>query len=562
MGDVERFEKICLAMMDHAFYPHPVQALERRDTHISAVFLTGDWVYKLKKPFDFGFLDYTSLENRRLMCEREVSLNQRLSSGVYDGVIAVRRSGESIHLGSVGEAVEYAVKMRQLPDRAALSSLLVRGCAGHDDMVRLGRMLGAFYSRSPRNPEIDRYGNAEVISFNTEENFRQLSPFVGTLISGSPLEFVKEAGRGFFRDCTRRFDRRVEEERIRDGHGDLRAEHVYLIDRIECPEPDFDRAKEERAIQIIDCIEFNERFRYGDAASDLAFLHMDMERTGHSDLSLSVLSGYIEESGDCGVYTVLDFYSCYRAVVKLKVSCLTWNELQDGARRDEMKTRVGLYLALALRYAVQFSRPTIWVFCGLPGTGKSTLAERVRDVFGIMLLRSDQVRTELPEYASRTGPVPLGTGIYRQGPRGRVYAHLLALAQGELKKGMSVILDATFSQRHWREEAVRLAEDMDANILFFECVSSEATMLARLGRREAGERNEDGRPAARESLSDARVEHLPGLLARFEPLNELPSQLRSIIDTDKNLPDECLRKVLPQAYVMRRSQVEKVMERL
>jgi len=562
MSDIDRFEIICRAMMNPATYPHPVQSPVRVDTHISAVFLTGDWVYKLKKPFDFGFLDYTSLENRRLMCEREVNLNQRLSSGIYDGVVAVRRSGEDIRLGAGGEAIEYAVKMRQLPDDAALSNLLVRGCAGHDDMVRLGRMLGAFYSRGPCDPEVDRYGRAEIIGFNTEENFRQLNPFVGTLIRKGPFDFVKETGRGFFRDCTRLFDRRVVEGRIRDGHGDLRAEHVYLMDAAESPPHGSGYFRKQREIQIIDCIEFNERFRYGDAACDLAFLHMDLERQGRSDLSLSVLSGYVEESGDFGVYSVLDFYSCYRAIVKLKVSCLTWGELRDGARRDEMEARAGQYLDLALRYAVQFSRPTIWVFCGLPGTGKSTLADRVRDVFGIALFRSDQVRTELPEYASHSGPVPLGTGIYRPGPRGRVYAHLLALAQGELKKGKSVILDATFSQRHWREETVRLAGDMDANVLFFECVSSEETMLARLGRRETGERGERAKHAAGEGLSDARTEHIPGLLAQFEPLEELPACFHSIVDTDRHLPDECLREVLPRAYAMRRSQVETVLERL
>lgn len=531
-------------MADPAFYPHPVHALERRDTHISAVFLTGDWVYKLKKPFDFGFLDYTSLEKRRLMCEREVSLNKRLSRGIYDGVVTIRQAREGIHLGASGETIEYAVKMKQLPDESSLSRLLARKCVNHDDMARLGRMLGAFYSRSTQSPEIDSYCNAEVISFNTEENFRQLNPYVGTLIGANPFEFIKEAGCGFFRDCKRLFDRRVEEGCIRDGHGDLRAEHVYFID----------------GIQIIDCIEFNDRFRYADAACDLAFLHMDMERLGYSDLSLSLLSGYVQESSDYGIYTVLDFYSCYRAIVKLKVSCLTWSELEYGDRRGEMERRAGQYLDLAVRYAVQFSRPTIWVFCGLPGTGKSMRAEKVRDVFGISLFSSDQVRTSLPEYASHAGPVPLGTGIYRQGLRGRVYARLLALAQEELKKGMSVILDATFSQRHWREEVVRLAGDMDANVLFFECVSSEETLLARLGRRDTGKG--DDRKPDRKGLSDARTEHLYGMLAEYEALDELSPEIHSVIDTDKSSRDECLGEILPRAYAMKRSQVEKAMERL
>ncbi|MEM5788055.1 MAG: hypothetical protein AAGU11_12115, partial [Syntrophobacteraceae bacterium] len=334
MDDLSKFEKICRAMANPSFYPHPVDNLERRDSHISAVFLTGSQVYKLKKPFDFGFLDYTRLDKRHRMCERELELNQRLSSGVYEEVVEIRESGDGFHLGNRGQVVEYAVRMRQLRDEDTLSSLLLRAIVGHAEMIRLGRMLGSFYSRSEKSPEISRFGEADTISFNTEENFRQLEPFVGVLIGNSQFEVVREASRGFFRDRIGIFEERIAAGWICDGHGDLRAEHVYFSDGL---------------IQILDCIEFNDRFRYGDAASDLAFLHMDMERLGRSDLSLSVLAGYIEESGDFGIYKVLDFYSCYRALVKLKVACLTWSELEDGSRRDEMRARATQYLDLAFR---------------------------------------------------------------------------------------------------------------------------------------------------------------------------------------------------------------------
>lgn len=534
MGDVKRFEQICRAMSDPAFYPHPVSGVERRDSHISAVFLTGQWVYKLKKPFDFGFLDYTELETRRIMCRREVELNRRLSSGIYQDVVEIHAGGGKFHIGGPGEVVEYAVKMKQLPDSASLSSLIASGRVGREEMVRLGRRLGDFYQNG-KNPEIARFGGADVIWFNMEENFRQVGPFVGTLIAREPLDFIREASRGFFRDCLHLFERRIEDGRICDGHGDLRAEHVYFADQI----------------QIIDCVEFNDRFRYGDAAVDLAFLHMDIERLGRPDLGIPVLSAYIEKSRDFGVYTLLDFYSCYRSVVKMKVSCLTWTELDDGPRRTEMKARASHYLDLALRYAVRFSRPTIWVFCGLPGTGKSTLAEEVKETFGIPLLRSDQVRRNLPEYRSHPGPAPLGAGVYKPELKSRVYAHMLAMAQDELKKGWSVVLDATFAGRKWRDEVKRLSEDLDVNILFFECASSERTLLERLGRRKTGG---DG-------LSDARPEHLPGLIDEFEEISELPPEIHARIDTEKS-PDDVFRDLLGKAYEMRRIQVERAMERL
>ncbi len=532
MSYPKTFEQVCRAMADPAFYPHPVSKLERRDTHISAVFLTGDFVYKLKKPIDFGFLDYTGLETRRRMCELEVCLNQRLSHGVYLAVVPLRRVGDAFHAGDNGEVVEYAVKMKQLPDEASLSNLIVSGKISSDQMLRLGLRLAEFYAASERNEQIERYGSHEVIEFNTEENFRQLAPFVGNLLGEEHFDFVKESSRGFLRDRGRLFQRRIAEGRICDGHGDLRAEHVYFLDQI----------------QIIDCIEFNERFRYGDTAVDLAFLHMDVERLGGADLSLAVLNGYTELSRDYGIYTLLDFYSCYRAVVKMKISCLSMAELAEGPRKRLMEKRAVEYLDLAFRYAIQFARPTLWVMCGMPGTGKSTCAERVREIFDIVLLRSDEARKELPGYR---GPVPFGTGIYRSDMRGHIYSRLLSMAHDELKNGRSVILDATFSRQKWREEAVRLAQDLDANILFFECVSSRATILERLSRRREGENGG----------SDARAEHLPGLMDEFENLNELSPEQHARINTENDI-EENLRTILSSAYAKKRAQIERIIAQL
>jgi hypothetical protein len=537
VSELKLFEQICLAMADPGFYPHRVSTLERVDTHISTVFLTGDFVYKLKKPVDFGFLDYTGLETRRRMCELEVSLNQRLSHDVYLGVVPISRAGSAAYrFGDGGEVLEYAVKMRQLPDEFCLANLIADGKVGQDEMLCLGRLLAGFYAGTERDSRIDCYGGREVLKFNTEENFRQLGPFVGKLLRKDRFDFVMEASRGFFKDSESVFQRRIADGRTCDGHGDLRAEHIYFLERI----------------QIIDCIEFNERFRYGDAAIDLAFLHMDVERLGRSDLSLSVLNGYMESSRDYGIYAMLDFYSCYRAIVKMKISCLSATELEEGARKRVMEERAGNYLDLAFRYAVQFARPTLWVFCGLPATGKSTYAVRLREIFDITLIRSDHVRKELPEYHAYRGPASFGTGVYRLDLRGLVYGRLLLMAQEELKDGRSVILDATFSKQKWREETMRLARDLDVNILFVECACSHAVMLDRLGRRL--DPGYDG-------MSDAGPEHLPGFLAEFEDLHELSADLHIKVDTEKDI-DANLRDILSSAYAKKRAQVEQVIEQL
>ena len=535
MSDLKTFEQLCRSMADPAFYPHRVSRLDRRETHISVVFLTGDLVYKLKKPIDFGFLDYTGVQTRRRMCELEVKLNQRLSRDVYLGVVPLSREGGGFRFGDDGEVVEYAVKMKQLPDDASLSSLIASGKATPGGMRRLGRLLAEFYAAAERSGQIDEYGSIRVIEFNTEENFRQLAPFVGKLLEKERFDFVMESSRAFLTDCAALFMRRVAEGRIRDGHGDLRAEHVYFLD----------------GIQIIDCIEFNERFRYGDTAIDLAFLHMDVERLGGADLSLQMLEGYTEFSLDYGMYALLDFYSCYRSVVKMKISCLSFTELEEGPRKEEMRRRAGQYLDLAFRYSVQFARLTLYVLCGLPGTGKSTYAKKLHEIFDVALFRSDEARQELPEFSARSGPVPFGTGIYRPEMRGRVYSRLLSMAQEEIKNGRPAILDATFSMKKWREEAVRMAEDLDVNILFLECVCSRDTILERLSRRREGD----------DSLSDARPEHLDGLVDEFESMDELSPERHITINTEAEIETN-LRVILSGVYSKKRAQVEKIIAKL
>jgi predicted kinase len=278
---------------------------------------------------------------------------------------------------------------------------------------------------------------------------------------------------------------------------------------------------------------------------------MDIERLGRPDLSLAVLNGYTESSRDYGIYTLLDFYSCYRAVVRMKISCLSAAQLAQGPRKREMQRRAGQYLDLAFRYAVQFARPALYVLCGLPGTGKSTYAKRLHEIFDIALLRSDAARKEVAGYSAHRGPVPFGTGIYKPEMRGRVYAGLLSSVQEELKNGRSAILDATFSRRKWREEAVRLAKDLDADILFFECVSSQDTILERLGRRREGG---DGQ-------SDARPEHLRGFMDEFESMDELAPELHTRISTEAEI-EANLRTILLSGYSKRREQVEGIIAQL
>jgi aminoglycoside phosphotransferase family enzyme/predicted kinase len=523
------FEDLCEAMADPAFYPHSVSQLERRDTHISAVFLTGEWVYKLKKPVDLGFLDYRNLEDRHYFCKQEVLLNQRLSRDVYQEVIKVYEDETGqFSMVKKGRVAEYAVKMRQLPDSLSLKELLQNDKIRQMDMDRLGRMLAAFYKGGEQSPAIEHYGRRGVIAFNMEESFRQLGPFAGRLLEPDKWEVVCQVSRSFLESRRDLFQRRIEAGRIRDGHGDLRADHVYFF----------------RGIQIIDCIEFNDRFRYGDVAADLAFLHMDMEHLGYGKWSRSFLAAYVNDARDPGLYSLLDFYAAYRAIVRLKVACLRWEEVKES----EQETLAGdarVYLNQAYRYAIEFSRPTLWVFCGLPATGKSSLAEEMAKTLGVFLFQSDRIRRGDQNGEPRK-KAPFGQGLYRLEMRHRVYTRMLALAQQTLKTGRSVILDATYSRRNWRDETPMLASDLDTNLVFVECLCKEETIRSRLrGRTNA-------------SLSDARMEHLAQIREAFEATTELPEDMHLSIRTDKQPLHETLVNVLSEGYARKCAQVKRL----
>ncbi len=522
---IAQFEALCRAMSQPGFYPHPVFDLHRRDTHISAVFLTGRWAYKLKKPVDFGFLNFRSLKTRKWYCEREVELNQRLSHDIYLEVVPIcEQDDREFSLKGPGRTVEYAVKMRQLPEAASLRHLLQHQKARPRHLIRVGRRLAEFFDSSPRSAKIDQFGQSEVVAFNVEENFRQLAPFVGKILDPQKWEFICQVSRSFLSHRQNLFLQRIQDGRVRDGHGDLRSDHIYFY----------------RGLQIIDCIEFNDRFRYGDAALDLAFLHMDLEHLGYPEFSRQFIRSYADHARDPGIYVLLDFYAAYRAVVRLKIACFQHDEKIRPTEDDEIER----YLDQAYRYALMVGRPTLWIFCGLPATGKSNRSAGVAEALAIRRLQSDQVRKDLYSLTDAT-VAPYGRGVYGPEMRRQVYSRMLLAAQETLEKGKSVILDATFSRRKWRNEAWRLAADQDANLIVVECLSSVETIRQRLRKREG-----------RKGLSDARLEHLAQLMAEFEPIAAIPPEAHVKIDTEQPR-EQALTEILSEGYRCQSAQVAK-----
>ncbi len=316
------------ALLKSEAYPHKPRKIELVQTQMSFLFLTGGYVYKVKKPVDLGYLDYTTLEKRRFFCHQELELNRRLCPDVYLEVVPIVRSEGQIRIGGQGETIEYAVKMRQLPREQMMDSLLLVNRVTEDMVASVAKKLAAFHHKARTSPEISAYGKLDAITTNTEENFSQTKKYVDVSISSAKYDRIKAYTDSFTKSNRSLFQKRVKNGRIRDCHGDLHAAHICFSD----------------GIDIYDCIEFNDRFRYGDVASEVAFLAMDLDRYQQADLSQAFVNAYVRQSQDEELVLLLNFYKCYRAYVRGKVESF---KLDDAYISQEEKTRV---LAVARGY--------------------------------------------------------------------------------------------------------------------------------------------------------------------------------------------------------------------
>ncbi len=298
------------ALLSPQAYPDPPGRVELLQTQISYIFLAGDLVYKIKKPVDMGFLDYTTLEKRLALCRKEVEFNRRLCPEAYLGVAAVTNEKGAYKVGGQGEPLEYAVKMRRLPQEAMMDVLLARNGVTPAMVARVAAKLAEFHERAASGPEINRLGGLEAVIKNTEENFEQTEKYFGVIIAPETFERIRDFTRGFIRRKRPLFQRRADGGRIRDCHGDLHAAHVCFCDDI-C---------------IYDCIEFIDRLRYTDVVADVAFLAMDLDHFGRADLSEAFVREYIRASGDGELLKLLNFYKCYRAYVRGKVGCFQYDD--------------------------------------------------------------------------------------------------------------------------------------------------------------------------------------------------------------------------------------------
>lgn len=498
------------ALLRKAAYAHPVRSIELIQTHISYVFLVDDEVYKLKKPVNLGFLDFSTLEKRKVACEAEVRLNQRgCPGGVYIGVEPVTQRGGVYRVGGEGETVDYVVHMQRLPREGMMDRLLERGEVDFNMIGRVAARLAELHREADHSEEIARLGGFEQQLRNWRENLQLVQRFVGVTLSHARFERIKRFVAALNEDEGELLRRREREGWVRDCHGDLRSDAV-------CFDPSLPGG-----ICLFDCIEFNEAFRYSDTGMDAAFLAMDLDYRGRSDLSDLFIGLYAAAIGDKELPILLDLYKCYRAVVRGKVESLLQEDPVVGKRQKAAaRRRAKAYFALAESYGRrQRRRRALVLVTGPSGSGKSVLAGTLAARVGAVLLSTDVVRRAL--FEERGHIEPLDTGNYAPAVRETVYRELEREAGRAIGEGRSVVLDGTYIERKQREQVERLAQEQRARLLIVECSAPDDVVRERQRRRES----------EAWAISQGRWEVYLAQKTRLEPATEVAELSRIAIDT-------------------------------
>jgi aminoglycoside phosphotransferase family enzyme/predicted kinase len=487
------------------------EALELRETHLSWVFLGEHDVYKIKKPLDLGFVDFRTLEARRVACDAEIRLNRRLApEDVYLGAVPLYRvaTGALTRTGS-GEPVEWAVHMRRLADGDRGDVLLRRGELRVEHVDAVATRIAQFHQGARRDDETAEYGRPERIAHNVQENFAQAGDLPIELVGFQSALEIEVRQLEFLRARTELFVARMRDGHVRDGHGDLRLEHVYLPAGAEPV--------------VLDCIEFADRFRFADTCADVAFLSMDLARLGRTDLAERFLARYARDANDFDLYRLVDFYESYRAYVRAKIACLRL--AQTGLDRAiEREARTCFLLALATGRPPLVPAMVVAVG-GLPGSGKTTIADKLSFGLGCPTIDADRTRKNLFGVAPTTSlRSPAWQGAYDPAVSDRVYGEMIRRAEAVLDSGRSVVLDASFRSVELRAAARDLARRHGLAFRFVECVAPAEVCATRLATR-----------ASMPSVSDAGVAEYEALARSYVPPRELDESEHLAVDTARPL---------------------------
>ncbi len=500
-------------MMQPGFYPHPVtEPIQLIQTHVSYVFLTGDYAYKVKKPVNFGFLDFSTLERRQHFCLEELRMNQPIAPEIYLEVLPIAQADSKFVLGGADQAVEYALKMCQFPQDTLFINLFEQGKLTEAHMEELGKIVAQFHTHATTNDYIRSFGEVSKIREAFDENYQQTEKYIGGPQTQQQFEETKQFTDTFFEQRPELFTTRRENDRIRECHGDLHLRNICLWSD---------------KIQLFDRIEFNEPFRFVDVMYDIGFAVMDLEARGRKDLGNAFLNTYLEQTGDWEGLQVLPLYLSRQAYVRAKVTSFL---LDDSGVPEDAKQEAAMVASNYYRLAWEYTKTNqgrLMLMSGLSGSGKTTVARYLARHLGAIHIRSDAVRKHL-------AGIPLeqkgGDDLYTSAMSQRTYDRLLELGITLASQGFPVILDAKYDRQALRQAAIAQGEDHKLPIQIIHCTAPEAVLRDRLLSRTG-------------DVSDATADLVTQQQAAAEPFTEEEQSLVTSIDTTQHWSSS-LEKVL------------------
>jgi len=498
-------EKIITFLKNPKSYPHPVKKVKHLQTYISDVFLTGQFAYKIKKPVNYGYLDFTTLAKRKFFSEQELKLNRRLSPEMYLEFLPIVEKNGKLKFGGKGKIREYVLKMKEVSQKYLMDYQIKKGKINKKIIDQLAKIIARFHQKALTSKKISDFGSLKIIKKNWQENFIQTKPFISQTVSKKDYQFIKKSVDDFIQKNKKLFLQRVKEKKIRDCHGDLHTRNIFVTPK---------------KIYIFDCIEFNERFRYQDVVSEIAFLAMDLDFLNHYDLSDFFVERYIKYSREQNLKKLLLFYKCYRAYVCGKVVGFYLGEKNLSLRKKHLFRKIAQkYFKLARKYAEKWQKPIIVLGAGLPGVGRSTRLKILAKKIKAKVLDSDIIRKEIFKKLD-----------YRQKAKLKVYQEMMKRAEKILKSGQSVILDATFSKKIYQQLAINLAKRLKVNYFLIEFYCSDKIAKQRLLKR-----------AKEKSVSQADWQVYQKIKKEFEPIEKGKNYLK--INTAQT-PRQCVKKIL------------------
>ncbi|MFW6358079.1 MAG: AAA family ATPase [Chroococcales cyanobacterium] len=458
--------QIIQKMQQPDFYPHPVtQQIELMQTHVSYVLLTGDYVYKVKKPVNFGFLDYSTLDKRLHFCQEEIRMNREAAPEIYLEVVPITQEGDKVVLGGEGNPIEYALKMRQFPQEALLSERYKAGNLTETQMEELGRIVADFHAKTATNDYIRSFGDVAKVREAFDENYQQTEKYIGGPQTQEQFNETKQFTDTFFEQREALFRQRQEQNKIRECHGDLHLRNMCLW---------------QDKIVLFDRIEFNEPFRFVDVIYDVAFVVMDLDARGSKAFGNAFLNTYMEQTGDWEGLQLLPLYLSRQAYVRAKVTSFLLDDpnVPETAKQEAFNTAADYY-RLAWEYT-QINEGKLILMSGLSGSGKTTVAQKLARKINAIHLRSDAVRKHL-------AGIPLdekgGNELYTPEMNEKTYNRLLELGEMLAKEGFPVILDAKYDRVALRENAIAAAKDNNLPLQILHCTAPLEVLSDRLSGR-------------------------------------------------------------------------------